>query len=133
MHNSVEIITAEVGRWDLDIAAGWEAGLLGKKRVGGMLFDRQPPEHFFEAKNGQRLVDWVAGRDAALRYRKNVIARSVHFVGNKEGGEVLVIRKGWGVRRGAVISQLESQGCSGDVRVFYFEGVKLARTVNCGI
>lgn len=38
-----------------------------------------------------------------------------------------------GVRRGEIVTQLESKGCSGDVRVFYFEGSRLARTVNCGI
>ena len=129
VHTSVETITAQVGRWDLDIAAGWEAGLLGKTRVGGRLFDRHPPEHFLEKKNGQRLDDWIAGRDAALRYRKYVMYRSVHFVGNSTKGEMLVVRKGWGVRRGEVITQLEKNGCFGDVRVYYFECGKIARTV----
>lgn len=132
-HTSIETIKSEVGRWDFDVAAGWHAGLLGKQRLGSWLVDRRPPDHFLEEKNIHRLLDWVSGRDAAVLYRKRVLNRSVHFVGTNKDGSLVIVRKGWGVPRGQIISQLERKGCFGDVHVFYFDGSEIARTVNCGI
>lgn len=43
-HKSVEVIQEAVGRWSTDIAMGWEAGLMGKVRRGGRLFNRHPPD-----------------------------------------------------------------------------------------
>lgn len=132
-HTSIETITKGVGAWNTDIAAGWGVGLLGKERIAGRLYQRRAPEHLLEPQNAQRLIDWNAGHDAAIRYRKWALLREVHFVGENKDGQVLVVRKGWGVPRGQVITQLEKKGCAGDVRVFYFDGNKIVRTVNCGI
>ena len=130
---SVETITREVGRWSLDVAAGWEIGLLGKRRAAGRLYDRMPPEHFLEPKNGARLIDWLAGRDRAMDYRRYALARTVHFTGMRPDGPIIIKRKGWSVDRGVVLTRLEQQGCFGDVFVHYFERGNLARTVRCGI
>lgn len=64
-HKSAEVIEREVGRWNTDIALGWEAGLKGKERpYGRRLFDRQPPDHFYEKQNHARLMDWLLGHQA---------------------------------------------------------------------
>lgn len=132
-HTSIETITAEVGRWSVDVAAGWETGMLGRQRIRGTLYQRHAPEHLMEPKNELRLKDWLAGRDGASRYRKRALFREVHFVASNKDGQLSVVRKGWSVRRGDVVTQLEDKGCFGDVYVFYYEGGKLARTVMCGI
>lgn len=132
-HSSVQTITAQAGRWSVDIAAGWETGLLGRQRIGSRLCVRPAPEHLLEPKNAERLLDWLKGHDAAMTYRTRAMARQVHFAGNDKSGPVVIVRKGWSACRGNMVSQLESQGCFGDVLVFYFEGSELVRTVKCGI
>ena len=133
-HTSIETITKAVGRWNSDIAAGWATGLQGKQRIGSRLYERRPPEHFYEPQNTRRFLDWVAGHKAALQYRKLDLCRQVYFTGTKaDGSDVVIVRNGWGVRRGQVVTQLEKQGCTGDVRVLYFEGSTIIRSVNCGI
>lgn len=132
-HKSIETITNEVGRWNTDIAAGWDMGLKGKHRILGRLYDRNPPEHFLEPQNTSRYADWLAGYTAAIRYRSIALSRTVHFIGQNPEGRVSIERKGWGVRRGTIITQMESKGCRGTVVVYYFEGAVLKRTVECGI
>lgn len=132
-HTSVETIRKHVGAWNTDIASGWETGLLGKRRVGGRLFERYPPDHLYKPENAKRLDDWRRGMAAAKTYRERVIPqRETHFVGKNKEGDVVVVRKGW-VARGPVVTQLQNRGCGGDVMVFYFEGSKIKRTVQCGI
>lgn len=123
----IERVTEHVGRFNTDVLTGWEAGLLGKQRIGGRLYQRFPPEHL----QGQRLLDWIAGYEGGLRY-KAWRHRMTHFVGQGPNGEIRVVRKGW-VARGPVVTQLERAGARGDVLVFYFEDGKLIRQVNCGI
>lgn len=133
-HTSIETITKAVGRWNTDIAAGWEIGLQGKQRIGRRLFERRPPEHLLEPQNGRRLMDWTTGFKGAQEYRKFKLCREVYFTGTKaDGSEVVITRKGWSVKRGQVVTQLEKQGCAGTVLVLYFEGAKVIRRVNCGI
>lgn len=60
--------------------------------------------------------------------------REVHFIGTTATGEqVAIVRKGWNVKRGDIVSLMEKRGCYGDVFVSYFEGTTLKRTVVCGI
>lgn len=133
-HTSKETVEREVGRWNTDIALGWEAGLRGKQRIAGRLFERLAPVHFYETQNSNRLLDFQCGKEAAQRYRKQELAREMHFVGhNKAGEEVLIKRKGWNTPRGPIITRLMDKGCFGNVQVYYFDGVKIVRTVNCGI
>ena len=132
-HTSVETIRQEVGFWNTDVAAGWEVGLQGKERVGRSLHNRLPPDHLREPKNASRLVDWLAGRDAAQRYRAREVQRFTHFVGQKpDGVQIMIERKGW-VARGPVVTRLQRLGCTGDVKVIYFDNHKIVRTVDCGI
>lgn len=132
-HSSIETITNAVGRWNTDIATGWDTGLKGKRRILGRLYDRHPPEHFLEPQNTSRYMDWLEGYTAAIRYRSIELNRTVHFVGHNTDGRVSIERKGWGVRRGSVITKMEDMGCRGTVMVYYFEGAALKRTVECGI
>lgn len=45
------------GRVNVDVLAGWEAGLKGKERLAGRLWPRQAPVHLV----GQRFADWSWG------------------------------------------------------------------------
>ena len=122
----IDRVTANVGRFNTDILTGWEAGLMGKRRVGGKLHDRRPPDHYF----GDRYSDWVLGYRAGLRNRPY---RVTVFSGTKPDGEpVVVSRKGW-VARGPVVTQMERQGVTGDVRVTFLKDSTIVRTVVCGI
>ena len=123
-----DIIESEVGRWNTDIALGWAAGLLGKQRVGHGLYSRRAPEHFYEIRNASRLRDWEDGHCKALQYRASALAREVHYFGWNANGEVRGVRKGWSVKRGQITTQLEKQGCTGDVIFYYTEGGKIVRT-----
>lgn len=123
----IDLVTEHVGRISTDVLSGWEAGLLGQKRVAGKLFDRRPPEHL----TGSRYADWLAGYEAASRYRASR-RRETHFSAKGRYGDVLVVRKGW-VPRGKTLSKMEQEGAYGDVAVFYMEDGKIKRTVNCGI
>lgn len=123
------LIIKAVGYINVDVLSGWETGLKGKHRVAGRLFQRHAPEHL----TGDRLIDWLKGRDAAARYRALRLAKRTQFVGTKRDGEqVLIQLKGW-VSRGPVITRMEQMGCMGDVNVYLFLGSELKRTVRCGI
>ena len=136
---SIETIREHCGTWNTDIAAGWEAGLLGKERIGRKLYNRNPPAHYFEPNNRQRYLDWLLGRDRALEYRRRAaLNKSTYFAGYTVGGEFVGIqRKGWGAARGPVVSKMAKMGVVGDVTVNYCEhdGAKsiIKRTVTCGI
>jgi hypothetical protein len=123
----IDIITARVGKFNTDVLAGWEAGMNGKQRIGGKLYERHPPEHL----QGQRYADWLTGKEAAQRHKASS-HRSTHFAGKGPDGDMLVVRKGW-VARGKVITQMEKAGARGDVFVYYFENGNIVRTVQCGI
>lgn len=125
-----DLISDRVGRFSTDVLVGWEAGMQGKQRIGGRLFDRHPPDYFV----GPRLADWYAGYNAGLAYHgEKASSRMVIFVGENAEGQLTIRRKGWGVRRGEIVTQMERKGCYGTVSVFYWEGSKVVRTVNCGI
>lgn len=125
-----ELIESRVGRFTVDVLTGWEAGLQGKQRIGRRLFPRLPPDHFI----GPRRDDWYAGHKAGLAHRETCANnRSAVFVGESVKGQVIITRKGWGTPRGKVVTQMERAGCFGSVSVFYWEGSKIVRTVNCGI
>lgn len=133
-HTSVAVIELEVGRWNTDIALGWEAGLRGKERRFGRLHDRCPPDHFYEAQNHSRYLDWQLGHEKGLLYRKLRLCREVHYIGENHAGKVKGIYKGWSAKRGHVVSMLiEKHGCFGDVYFYYLEGTKIVRTHICGI
>jgi len=124
----IDLITERVGRCNTDVLTGWEAGLAGKRRVAGKLFARTAPAHL----EGQRFSDWLAGREAARRYKAEMPRRETHFLGSGQNGEMTVVRKGW-VARGKVVAQMEKAGAFGDVFVFYLEGGEIKREVRCGI
>jgi hypothetical protein len=121
----IDQVTKYAGRFNTDVLLGWEAGLQGRQRIGGMLIQRSPPEHF----TGGRYVDWLTGCEAAERY-KTQNAQTTRFVGKGPAGEMVVERKGW-VGRGKVVAKMQKAGAYGDVDVFYFEGAEIKRTVNC--
>lgn len=138
--STIDIIKQHCGNWNLDIAAGWEAGMLGRERVAGKLFNRHPPEHFYEAKNANRLSDWILGRDKAIEYREKARNNKWTFFSawTHDGQLLTVNRRGWGVARGPIVAKLEKMGAVGDVSVKYYdyslaEGNQVARTVTCGI
>lgn len=125
-----EMIVDRVGRISTDVVVGWEAGIRGKQRIGGKLFDRHPPDYFV----GPRLADWYAGYNGGLTHHGEAAnKRTMVFVGENDDGPLTVRRKGWGVRRGEVVTQMERKGCYGSISVFYWEGSKIVRTVNCCI
>lgn len=125
-----DLIAERVGRFNTDVLVGWEAGMQGKQRIGGKLFDRHPPDYFV----GPRRDEWYAGYRAGLAQHKQMAStRTVVFVGENTAGPLTIRRKGWGVRRGEVVTQMERKGCYGSVTVFYWEGSKVVRTINCGI
>lgn len=123
----IALITEKVGRCNTDIISGWEAGLMGKERVGGRLFQRCAPEHL----TGVRFTDWYEGLNAAARYKKS-IRRETHFLGDGPNGQISVVRKGW-VARASVVTQMERAGAYGNVTVFYLENGTIKRQVQCGI
>lgn len=125
-----ELIIDRVGRFNTDVLVGWEAGLQGKQRIGGRLYDRHPPDYFVESRRN----DWDAGYRAALRERDRAsLRREVTFCGHNGTESVIVRRKGWSVRRGEVVTQLERKGCYGLVLVQYWRGSEIVRSVNCQI
>jgi len=126
----VALISEKVGRFNVDVLAGWEAGLLGKERpYGRKLFDREPPKHL----TGTRAADWYAGRDAGYRQKKVIaVRRETLFLGNGERGAIVVVRKGW-IARAKVVTQMERAGARGVVVVSYTENGKEKRVVNCMI
>lgn len=132
-HKSVEVIQEAVGRWSTDIAMGWEAGLMGKVRRGGKLFNRHPPDHFYESQNIGRLQDWELGFSRAKTYKALHLGKALHYCGKNSSGEVKGSYKGWGVKRSVVVSRLEREGCCGTVDFYYFEAGKIVRHVQCGI
>lgn len=121
----IDLVTQYAGRFNMDVLLGWEAGLLGKQRIAGMLIQRSPPEHFA----GTRYIDWLAGFEAAERF-KTLNAKTTRFRGKGPSGEIVVERKGW-IGRGKVIAQMQKDGAYGEVDVFYLEGTEIKRTVNC--
>lgn len=124
----VSLITERVGRFNVDVLSGWEAGLLGKERpFGHKLFDREPPAHL----TGSRSNDWYAGRNAAIQHKK-LVRRETRFIGFDGKDGVVVVRKGW-IARTKVISQMERAGAYGVVTVSYIENGIVKRTVECGI
>ena len=123
-------IVERVGRFNTDVLVGWEAGTQGKRRIGGKLYDRHPPDYYV----GPRRDEWYAGYKGGLALREETARnRMVVFVGENAKGPLTITRKGWGARRGEVVTQMERKGCYGLVCVFYWEGSKVVRTVNCGI
>jgi hypothetical protein len=125
-----DLITERVGRFNTDVLVGWEAGQQGKQRIGGRLFDRCPPEHFL----GLRCDDWRSGYRAGLAEKEHEASRrEVTFAGVNQDGGVVVRRKGWGVPRGQVVTQMERRGCYGLVLVQYWNGSTVVRTVHCQI
>lgn len=105
---------------NVDAVAGFEAGMRSVRA--------QAPEHL----TGKRWTDWKEGRDAAARY---LATRRTFFTGETpDGRKIEVVRKGW-VARGAVVSQMERSGVTGDVFVTYVDAsnVNQPRTVKCGI
>lgn len=131
IHSDPETIRRYCGELDVDVWAGWEAGLLPRKRVYGRVRDRDPPEHL----TGDRYVNWIHGYSKARAYREDVMPRrEVHFVGKTRGGaEIVVRRKGWSVDRGKVVARMARWGIEGDVKVYYFEASEIVRVVKCGI
>lgn len=134
-NKSPELVKEKVGRWSLDVQNGWETGLLGKERPNGRsCFDRRPPEHLWEPKNAARLADWLAGKESAEEYRKTAISRYCHFVGYKADGTEVVVRRKGTPTRGPILSMMEHKlGVRGDVKVFFFKGTEIVRTLSCGI
>jgi hypothetical protein len=125
----IALITEKVGRFNVDIFAGWEAGMQGRERIAGRLFERLPPNHFA----GSRLHDWLEGRRCAAQYRQSIL-RTVSFYGMKpDGTQITVRRKGWTVDRSSVVSQMERDGVTGNVDVYYTENGTVKRKVLCCI
>lgn len=125
-----DLITERIGRCNVDIMTGYEAGQQGKQRIGGKLFDRHPPDYFA----GSRCDDWYTGYRVGLAdHERQMSERTVTFAGWNGKESVVVSRKGWSVKRGIVVTQLERQGCFGDITVSYWQGSKIVRTINCGI
>jgi hypothetical protein len=121
----IELVRQHAGRFNTDVLLGWEAGLQGKERIGGVLIQRSPPEHFA----GSRYLDWLAGIEAAEQY-KALNVKTTRFRGKGPDGEMSLERKGW-VGRAKVIAQMQKAGAYGEVDVFYLEGTEIKRTVNC--
>lgn len=125
-HEQVECF---VGRINTDILSGWEAGLKGKERIAGRLWERQAPTHI----TGRRHDDWIDGRNGAARL---LATRLTIFTGKTLGGQsVMVKRKGWvsSDQRWKVVYRMkETQGVIGDVYVAYMESGEIAREHNCG-
>ena len=128
----IALVTKCVGRFNVDVLSGWEAGMLGKERpYGGKLFDRLPPVHL----TGSRVTDWYAGQKAAYQHKKNIRRatwRETHFLGSNGTEGIVVVRKGW-IARAKVVSQMERAGARGVVTVSYTEKGIVKRTVECGI
>ncbi|WNV02977.1 hypothetical protein RP726_21005 (plasmid) [Candidatus Methylospira mobilis] len=126
----IATISKLVGEVNVDIIAGWEAGLMGKQRIGGRLFERRPPDHF----DLSRRLNWQDGYDAACAYKKNLPKKSTHWVGTTADGSMVAIkRSGWRYKHGAILTLLEEKGCGGDVWVSYFKGSDLIKQERCGI
>lgn len=132
--NDIELVKKEVGYWNTDVQAGWDAGLLGKYRPypGSGLRTRTPPDHLLEPQNIRRYTDWKAGQGAAERYRMRDGLKSCHFHGYTPEKEIVIKRKGY-PPRGPIVTRMEQMGVRGDVTVYYFVGGTLVRTVKCGI
>lgn len=114
-----------VGKLNVDVLSGWEAGIQGKERISRMLNNRLPPAHL----SGPRLLDWIAGRDGAARL---LATRLTFFMGSSLSGDMEIKRKGW-VSRWPVIHKMGSKGFSGDVRVYYMEDGEIVRQHDCCI
>lgn len=129
MKTDIEMIRTKVGHVNVDVIAGWEAGMRGRERIGGKLYERLPADHLTRP----RRLDWYAGQNAAKLYRSSV-RRVTWFTGYTSDGETVEIRRSGWVGRKRVISQMARRGVAGDVRVLYFHANgNLARTVNVGI
>ena len=129
-----EVILQEVGFWNLDIDLGWQAGIIGKERVLGMLRERQAPDHFYQENNKARLADWLIGRNKAKQFRETKLCREVHFSAQGEKGPISGTYKGWSINRGKIVTRLMLQhGCYGDVHFDYCEGGQIVRSIRCGI
>lgn len=119
--NQVERIARKI---NVDVLSGWEAGIQGKRRVLGKLVDRIPPEHL----TGQRLADWLTGREAAA----GLLATRMTFFSAKalDGQDILLKRRGW-VSRWPVVIAICEKGVLGGVDVFYMEEQDIVRRHNC--
>jgi hypothetical protein len=125
-----DLILDRTGRANVDMMTGCEAGMQGKQRIAGKLWDRHPPDHYV----GSRRDDWYAGYKVGLvEHERQLRDRTVTFAGWNGTEAVVVSRRGWSVKRGIVVTQLARQGCFGDVTVSYWQGSKIVRTINCGI
>jgi hypothetical protein len=126
-----DVIAARCGHYNVDVLAGWKAGIGPRRRIGGTLFDHHPPEHL----TGKRYSDWLLGYTEAQRYRASAPRKRVCFTGTDPDGKTVVIwRTGWNVRRGPVITRLERAGCTRDVTVDYLdESGQIVRTRYVGI
>ena len=132
MYNThIEIKGVGMFKNDTDAESGYQAGLLGKERVLGRLYDRNPPEHLYEPQNAARYALWMEGYRAAQLLKA---ARKVEVLGRKHNGELIQkTYKGWSVDRAKITLQFADVGCVGDVVFCYMEGVKEMRKIECGI
>lgn len=125
MSNDLAVIEKYAGKINVDVRSGWEAGLKGRIRVIGGYADRTAPEHL----TGPRLLDWESGRDAATRL---LSTRMTIFSGKNCAGKIEVKRKGW-PQRWPVVMKMASDGCYGDIDVYYMEDGQISRHHCCGI
>lgn len=128
IHTDIATIDAWCPKASVDTREGWKIGIGPRRRQGGQLDERQPPEHL----SGARRQDWLDGYDAGRRYKHCAMVKTVQFKAKRyDGVDVVVSLKGWTAKHGTIQRRLRAQGCSGQVTASYFEGGELKRTVKC--
>ena len=115
---------------DIDAENGYQAGMLGKVKILGRLYDRNPPEHLYKPENSERLALWKQGYLAAQSLKSE---RNVVVTGCTKSGQIIKKYKGWSVERGKVTAKFAEMGCIGDVVFEYNQGAKKCKEIQCGI
>ena len=132
-------IKDKCGTYNVDLHAGFEAGLAGKKviRVGTkkvIRTVRTAPDHFYEPQNAKRLTDWRLGQSLGDGYKNRVAPQKLTcFCGTKADGTTMSIGRKGHVARGPVISMMAKKGVVGDVLVQYWIGSKMHKQHMCMI
>ena len=132
-------IKEKCGTYNVDLHAGFDAGLAGKKvvRAGAkrtIRTARTAPDHFYEPKNANRLVDWKHGQSLGDSYKNRVAPQKLTcFCGAKADGTTMSISRKGHVARGPVISMMAKKGVVGDVLVQYWIGSKMHKQHMCMI
>ena len=113
----------EILEHGVDYATGWEVGRKqGKVRIGGQLYDSNPPGHLTDRLREDWMAGYSAGLEARTQYRMQIAPVSVTYT--LDGKEITETTCGTSSR---INNQLAAKGVHGAVSISRVSGVYRCR------